>query len=128
MKGIFWNSRGLGDLAKHKYILDVVRERQLDFVALMETGRSTCPDSLLRHLCGSLNFLWYIMPPHGRSGEIIFSVNMIVFHIRSIIEGDYYTKFLLNNKEDDFMWALYAVYGLGQDEHKAAFLTEMASM
>ena len=38
MRGIFWNSRGLSDLAKTKFLADTVREQSLDFIALMETG------------------------------------------------------------------------------------------
>ena len=33
MKGIFWNSRGLSDLAKTKFLADTVREQSLDFIA-----------------------------------------------------------------------------------------------
>jgi hypothetical protein len=39
MKGLFWNSRGLSDLAKHRYIADAIKERNLDFVAIMESGK-----------------------------------------------------------------------------------------
>ena len=38
MKGIFWNSRGLGDLAKHRFLSDLVKEEQISFIALSETG------------------------------------------------------------------------------------------
>ena len=39
MKGIYWNSRGLSDLAKYRYISDAIRDHKLDFVAVMETGK-----------------------------------------------------------------------------------------
>ena len=39
MKEVFWNSRGLGDLAKHRFLLDLVKEEQISFIALSETGR-----------------------------------------------------------------------------------------
>jgi hypothetical protein len=39
MKGVFWNSRGLADLAKHRYLADLVKEEQINFIALSETGR-----------------------------------------------------------------------------------------
>ena len=38
MKGVFWNSRGLTDLAKHRYLAEMVREEQINFIALSETG------------------------------------------------------------------------------------------
>jgi len=31
MKGVFWNSRGLTDLAKHRYLAEMVREEQINF-------------------------------------------------------------------------------------------------
>jgi hypothetical protein len=34
MNGMFSNSRGLGDLAKHVYVVDCYRDHNLDFVAL----------------------------------------------------------------------------------------------
>ena len=39
MRGIFWNSRGLSDLAKTKFLTDTVKEKKLDFIALLETGK-----------------------------------------------------------------------------------------
>ena len=39
MNGIFENSRGLGDLAKHLNIAHQVRDYNLDFLAISETGR-----------------------------------------------------------------------------------------
>ena len=39
MRGMFWNSRGLLDLAKHKHVGDCVREHGLDFVAISEAGK-----------------------------------------------------------------------------------------
>jgi len=52
MKGVFWNSRGLGDLAKHGYLEDLVKAEQIDFIALMETGRDQFPDGTHKKLCG----------------------------------------------------------------------------
>lgn len=113
-------------MAKHNFVSDIVKEQHLDFLAIMETDRSDFPASTLRHLCSGLDFMWHIMPPRGRSGGMILGVNATVFDIGSIIEGDFYCKFLVKNKEDGFTWALYAVYGPAQDEFKQVLLTEMA--
>ncbi|KAL5681451.1 hypothetical protein ACJX0J_007836, partial [Zea mays] len=40
MKGIFWNSRGLLDLAKYRYISEALRDHNLDFLAIMETEKN----------------------------------------------------------------------------------------
>ena len=39
MKGVFWNSTSLCDLAKTRYITKCIREHSLDFIALLETER-----------------------------------------------------------------------------------------
>jgi hypothetical protein len=39
MNGKFSNSRGLGDLAKNLFFADSIREHNLDFLAISETGR-----------------------------------------------------------------------------------------
>jgi hypothetical protein len=40
MKGTFWNSDKFGDIAKHRFVKDTIREHQLDFFAILEMGRS----------------------------------------------------------------------------------------
>jgi len=52
MKGIFWNSRGLSDLAKTKFLADTAREQNLDFIALLETGKKDFSQTSLNGLCG----------------------------------------------------------------------------
>jgi hypothetical protein len=55
-------------------------------------------------------------------------VDLQVYDIGVIDEGDYYVKFYLCNKVDDFKWALVVVYGPAQDQHKESFLTELVNM
>ena len=45
MRGIFWNSRGLKDLAKRRFLAEAALEQRLDFVALSETGRDNFAQS-----------------------------------------------------------------------------------
>jgi hypothetical protein len=56
MKSIFWNTRGLGDLGKHNTISNV-KSHRLDFLALLETGKSSFPLSFLRHIAGGMDYL-----------------------------------------------------------------------
>ena len=95
MKGVFWNSRGLEDLAKHRYLKDLVKAEQIDFIALIETGRDQFPNGTLKKLSGGKEFIWHCMAPHGRSGGILLGVDLTVFDIGSIDEGDFYVKFTL---------------------------------
>ena len=41
MKGIIWNSDEFGDSAKHLAVNELVREHKLDFMGIIETGRSS---------------------------------------------------------------------------------------
>ena len=127
MKGVFWNSRGLPDLAKHRYLADLVKEEQINFIALSETGRDSFPDNTLKTLCAGRDFLWHCLATHGRSGGILLGVDLLVFDIGAIAEGDFYVKFTLLCKSDGFKFVLYVVYGLAQHEHKQEFLAEMAN-
>jgi hypothetical protein len=43
MKGIFWNSRGLNDLAKTRFLRETSKEQNLAFIALLETGKKDFP-------------------------------------------------------------------------------------
>ena len=54
MNGIFENSRGLRDLAKHARIADFIRDHRLDFVGISETGKRDYSASLLNHLSGGV--------------------------------------------------------------------------
>jgi hypothetical protein len=73
-------------------------------------------------------FLWHSKAPHGRSGGMLLGVDQQLFDIGSIDEGDHYVKFQLCNKSDGFKWALVAVYGPAQTDHKEIFLVALVRM
>jgi hypothetical protein len=50
MNGMLSNSRGLGDLAKHLHIAHYIKDHNLDFVAISETGRKDFSQCLLNRL------------------------------------------------------------------------------
>jgi hypothetical protein len=56
MKGIFWNSRGLSDLAKYRYILEAMRDHNLDFLAIMETEKNDMSKVDLARLSSGAGF------------------------------------------------------------------------
>ena len=76
-------------MAKHRFLADLVKEEQINFIALSETGRDDFPDHILKNLCGGEDFLWHSVAPHGRSGGIQLGVDLIVFYIGAIAEGDF---------------------------------------
>ena len=68
MRGMIWNSDGFGDTAKHLAVHEFVKENKLDFVALIETGRSSFAAPFLNFLAAGHDYVWYCLPPHGRLG------------------------------------------------------------
>ena len=68
MKGIFWNSRGLKDLAKRRFLAEASIEHKLEFIALSETGRANFSLQFLNTLSRGIDFDWHCLPPRGRSG------------------------------------------------------------
>ena len=118
MKGVFWNSRGLNDLAKHRRLAELVKKNQLDFLALLETGKTDFSQACLRNLSGGLDYMWHCKPSTGRSGGILLGINLAIFDIGSIVEGEFFVKFRIRNRCDGFQWILVTVYGAAQPEYK----------
>jgi hypothetical protein len=71
------------------------------------------------------DYVWYCLPPRGRSGGILLGVNAAILDISMIVEGDFFIKFHLCNKLDNFKWILMEVYGPAQDNFKMTFLSEL---
>jgi hypothetical protein len=55
---------------------------------------------------------------------MLLGIDLDIFDIGAIDEGDYYVKFHLCNKNDYFKWALVAVYGSAQAQQKEQFLID----
>ena len=125
MKGMFWNSDGLGDTAKHLTINETVRDKNLDFVALIETRRASFAIPFLRFLGGGKDYAWHCLPPHGRSGGILVGINNASLCVQKVVTGDYCVKFHVKSKLDGFCWVLVVVYGAAQEAQKADFLAEL---
>ena len=105
MKGMIWNSDGFGDRAKHIVVSEVVREQKLDFVAIIETGRSSFANPFLKFLAGGMDFTWFIIPPHGRSGGMFIGFNNTTLAAQNVLTGDFCVKFHVRSKSDGFLWA-----------------------
>jgi hypothetical protein len=103
MNGMFTNSRGLRDLAKHLHIAHCIRDHNLDFVAISETGRRDFSQCLLNRLSGGVDFEWTSQPPRGRSGGILLGVRTDTMEIMARSGGDYHIKLHIRNRVDNFL-------------------------
>jgi hypothetical protein len=128
MNDIFSNSRGLGDLAKHLFFADSIREHNLDFLAISETGRRDFTQSFLDRLLGGANFVWHSRPQRGRSGGILVGIKIDTMEVLVSSDGDFHVKLHIRNKLDNFTWSLVVVYGAAQEGFKADFLREMVNL
>ena len=115
MRGMFWNSDGLGDTAKHLTITESVRDNKLDFVVLSETGRSNFSTPFLNKLAGGFQYEWFVL----------IGINSVTLAVQKIVAADFCVKLHMKSKADGFVWALVAVYGAAQQEFKSNFLSEL---
>ena len=125
MKGIFWNCNGFADCKKYRFLSDLTKEKNLDFIALSETGRANFPQSTLNNICAGRDFIWHCMAPRGRSGGMILGIHLLTFDIGEIEEGEFFIRFKVRHREDDFKFNLISVYGPAQQEYKSHFLSEI---
>jgi len=125
MKGIFWNCNGFADCKKFRFLSDLTKEKNLDFIALSETGRANFPQSTLNNICAGRDFLWHCMAPRGRSGGMVLGICLSTFDIGEIEEGDFFIRFKLRLREDDFKFNLISIYGPAQLDQKSHFLSEV---
>jgi hypothetical protein len=57
----------------------------------------------------------------------LLAVDLSVFDIGAINEGDFYVKLTLRYKSIDFKFVLYSIYGPAQSQNKGAFLAELTN-
>ena len=128
MKGIFWNCNGFADQKKYRFLSELVKEKNLNFMALSETGRTSIPQNTLNNICAGKDYLWHTKAPVGHSGGMLVGVNLTTFDIGEIEEGEFFVHFKLRNREDNFIWNLVSVYGPAQPDLKEKFLTELVQL
>jgi hypothetical protein len=81
-------------LAKINFLRDIATEKDLDFIALLETHKRDFTDfTMLEDYCGGREFFWHWIPPRGRSGGILLGVNLFVFVVENTQVGDFFCEF-----------------------------------
>ena len=94
----------------------------MEFVEITESGRRDFPVHVLDRLSGGVDFTWNWIPPRGTSGDILLGIKTTSLELLEFSCGEFHTKLHLQNKSDNFIWSLIAVYDAAKGEHKAAFL------
>ena len=111
LKGMKWNSDAFRDPGKHIFVKEAIREHKLDFIALLETDRSNFAIPFLNSLSAGRDFCWFCLPPHGRSGGILFGINSETLQVKNVVTGDFCVKLHIRSKHDGFEWVFIPVYG-----------------
>jgi exonuclease III len=128
LRGMTWNSEGFRDPGKHLFVKESIRDYRLDFIALLETRRSSFDIPFLRDLASGFEFAWFCLPPQGRSGGILVGINLATLKVQKVDSGEFCIKLVLRSKCNGYEWALVPVYGAAQDNHKHEFLSELVRM
>jgi hypothetical protein len=99
MKGFIWNSDGFGDPAKHLAIKEAVREFNMDFVVISETGRGSFLVPFLANLVAGMDYSWYCLPPRGHFGGILSGINNASLVVTRVITVTFVSSSTLKRKE-----------------------------
>jgi hypothetical protein len=88
----------------------MIPSKSLDwiFFAVLETGRDNFSAPFLENLSGGLDYIWYCLPPQGRSGGILVGFNTQTLKVKNVLSGDRCVKFHLAAKSDilNGLWSL----------------------
>jgi hypothetical protein len=87
-----------------------IQENMLNFFAILETGRSKFSAPFSTKLSDGQDFIWYCLPPQGRSGGILVGINTATLIVNGVSNGDFCVKIQLRSKVDGFEWVLVPVY------------------
>jgi hypothetical protein len=63
MRGIFWNINGFKDTKKHKFLSDLTKENNLNFIVVSENGRTDFTPRFLKNLYAGKYYLWHMKHP-----------------------------------------------------------------
>jgi exonuclease III len=109
------------------YMRKLMGENRFDFICIQETILQDFSDKFLRKFDPNREYLWDWIPAKGKSGGVVSRIRDVRFDVGQRRQGDFVLKHNLWDKKLEVKWNLMNVYGAAQEEHKEAFLTELAS-
>jgi exonuclease III len=127
IRGISWNIRGMNKKGMGPYVRRIMVENKFDFICIQETIMKDFSDKCLRKFDPNREYLWDWIPALGKSGGVVTGLKVERFDVGSRRLGDFILQHNLWDKKLEVKWNIMNVYGAAHDEHKEAFLTELAS-
>jgi hypothetical protein len=76
-------------------------------------------------LGGGNNFAWKWVPSQGHSGGLLMGIDEDVLEVTDYQESRHFLSMVLEQKDNNFKWKLFNVYGPVQDNHKLDFLNSL---
>ena len=125
INGLIWNPRGIEDKCKRDFVRETVDRHKIDFIGLQETIKHDFSKAILLSIGREILFNWAWTPAKGRSGGILLGVNTNTIDVLEKEMGDYFIRFLVHSKLENFTWNLVVVYVDAQPTGKAKFLVEL---
>jgi hypothetical protein len=87
MIGASMNCRGVGKKGMRIFLSDLIKEKQLDFIALQETIKKDYSTTSFRRIDHVNQFSWKWIPSMGRSGGILGGFKVSRFDILDTVLG-----------------------------------------
>jgi hypothetical protein len=111
MRGIFWNSNGFKDPKRHKSVSDLTKEIVLNLSPYPKrVGMISCRDFSKTFVEEEIiSGIVKLIGVGLGACSLVWTSKCLI--LGPIDEGDYYIKFHLCNKVDEFKWVSVVVYG-----------------
>lgn len=125
MNILFWNIRGLGSKGRRSQLKNILQEHKVNCVCISETIKQNFTNREVLALGGGISFTWKWVPSQGRLGGLLIGLEDEVVEVSDYQENQHFQSVVLTQKEDNFKWQLFNVYGPVQDNLKQDFLSQL---
>jgi hypothetical protein len=105
-----FNIRGLGSRVKRNKIRDLVKDHNLDFLAIQETKMEEMSDVLCYSLWGSRDVGWLAVPSRGNSGGLLSLWNKDKYSLVFLFTGEDFAGVCLNIIQEQRICYVLNVY------------------
>ena len=102
MKILFCNIRGLGNVGRRNFLLELVNKHSFDCISLQETIKSSFGHRELERFAGQKDMSWFWLPCSGHSGGLLMGVDKELAIVTAEDVGNFYQYFNLTMKADGF--------------------------
>ena len=125
MKIIFWNIRGMGQLARVRQLKELMSQEKVDIIGIHETIKQSFSSQELERLSLGGPFSWNWVPSRGHSGGILMGVKEDLLQVENWEQGEFFVGTTVRHRILNFRWDVLVVYGPANHELSMSFLEEL---